>query len=198
MGDLTDGAFDITWTALWGLWDFKAGQPRLPEADEVAKRIALIEYRRVVVDDEAGTVFLPEPGMALGLGAIAKGYALDVAAKALREAGIESFFISSGGQMMVGHLRGDRLWRIGIRDPRGPADAYWAHLAVTNASVATSGDYERFFISMGFPITTFLIRVRVGPRAGCAARRSSARTRRFVHGDHGAGRGKGSVAGRAA
>ncbi|MHC4990673.1 MAG: FAD:protein FMN transferase [Planctomycetota bacterium] len=145
IGERTDGAFDITWAALWGLWDFKASEPEVPKAEDIEERVALVDFRRVVVDDDAGTVALPEHGMLIGLGGIAKGHALDRAAAALRERGFDSFLISAAGQMMLGGLRGDRPWRIGIRDPRGGPDEYFAFLEVNDVSVSTSGDYERFF-----------------------------------------------------
>ena len=149
IGALTGGAFDITWAALWGLWDFQADEPRVPAGDEIARRVALVDFRRVVIDDEAGTVFLPQEGMAIGLGGIAKGYALDRSARALRERGIESFLVSAAGQMMVGGMHGDRPWRVGIRDPRGGLADYFARLELTDISVASSGDYERSFILDG-------------------------------------------------
>jgi thiamine biosynthesis lipoprotein len=149
IGDLNEGAFDITWAALWGLWDFRAAEPRLPDPEEVARRTALVDYRKVVVDDDAGTVYLPEAGMKIGLGGIAKGYALDRAAEALRARGVDSFLILGGGQVLAGGTRGDRPWKVGVRDPRGTATTYFATLEVTDASTSTSGDYERFFILDG-------------------------------------------------
>jgi thiamine biosynthesis lipoprotein len=149
IGALTGGAFDITWAALWGLWDFQAAEPSVPAGDEIARRLALIDFRRIVIDESAGTVYLPQEGMVIGLGGIAKGYALDRAAHALREAGIESFLISAAGQMMLGGIRGDRPWRVGIRDPRGGLTDYFARLDLTDTSVASSGDYERYFIKDG-------------------------------------------------
>ncbi|MDY7108058.1 MAG: FAD:protein FMN transferase [Planctomycetota bacterium] len=149
IGDLTDGAFDITWAALWGLWDFGADLPHVPDADEIEARIDLVDYRLVEIDDEAGTVFLAEKGMLIGLGGIAKGYALGRAADALREAGVDSFLISAGGQMMVSGRRGERPWRIGIRGPRKGPTEYFAYVEVTDTSVSTSGDYERYFILDG-------------------------------------------------
>ncbi|UCD74041.1 MAG: FAD:protein FMN transferase [Phycisphaerales bacterium] len=146
IGDLTGGAFDITWAALWGLWDFTAERPEVPDDDEIDRRLALIDYRCVEIDEEAGTVFLPEKGMVLGLGGIAKGHALDRAAAALKARGIDSFLISAGGQMMAGGMKGDRPWRVGIRDPRGDPEDYFAHLEVADTSVSTSGDYERYFV----------------------------------------------------
>ncbi len=149
IGDLTSGAFDITWAALWGIWDFKAEQPRVPDAEEINRRVALVDYRRIAIDDEAGTVYLPQEGMVLGLGGIAKGYALDLCAKALRERGASSFLISAGGQTMLGGMRGDRPWRVGIRDPRGAPDDYFAYLELTDTSTSTSGDYESYFVMDG-------------------------------------------------
>ena len=157
IGELTDGAFDCTWAAMWGVWDFKAAEPRVPTDEEIAARVALIDFRRVRIDDEAGTVFLPEPGMLIGLGGIAKGYALDRAATALRGAGIGSFLLSAGGQIVVGDPKPtephagipQRPWRIGIRDPRGAGDEYFATVELTNAGVSTTGDYERYFMKDG-------------------------------------------------
>lgn len=145
IGEATGGAFDITWAALWGLWDFRSETPKLPDRAEVTRRVALVDSRRVIVDDAAGTVELPVAGMMVGLGGIAKGYALDRAAAALRGAGVEDFLISGGGQMMAGGLRDGRAWRIGIRDPRGgPAD-WFAFVEASDVSVSTSGDYESWF-----------------------------------------------------
>ncbi|MFN2376049.1 MAG: FAD:protein FMN transferase, partial [Candidatus Binatia bacterium] len=149
IGDRTGGAFDISWAALWGVWDFRSPSPRLPEQAEVARRAALVDYRRVVIDDAAGTVGLPVQGMMLGLGGIAKGYALERAAAALRAGGVQDFLISAGGQMMAGGLRDGRPWRIGIRDPRGALEDYFAYVEATNVSTATSGDYESYFVIDG-------------------------------------------------
>ena len=64
-----------------------------------AARVAHVDGGRVEIDDAAGTVFLPEEGMVLGLGGIAKGHALDRAAEALRQEGVDGFLISAAGQM---------------------------------------------------------------------------------------------------
>jgi FAD:protein FMN transferase len=142
----TDGAFDPSWAALWGVWDFKANPPVLPERARVDAARALIDARRIVLDAKAHTVFLPTSGMKLGLGGIAKGYALDRAVAALRKKGVPSFLLSAGGQVYAGKGPEGRPWRVGVRDPRGGADDFFAVIEVEDASVSTSGDYERFFI----------------------------------------------------
>jgi thiamine biosynthesis lipoprotein len=145
IGAATDGAFDITWAALWGLWDFKALWPMVLPATEVDSRWTLVDYRRIAVEDEAGTVGLPEAGMKIGLGGIAKGYAVDRAVEILRERGFENFMVLTGGQVMAHGIKHDRPWRIGIRDPRGRPDDYFAFVEIRDASVSTSGDYESYF-----------------------------------------------------
>ena len=149
IAQLTDGAFDPTWAALWGLWDFKAEHPAPPSVEAIAERLALIDYRSLDIDDTAGTVFLPRSGMLVGLGGIAKGYALDQAAAALHTAGIYDFLISAGGQIMAGGSHDGRPWRVGVRDPRGDVDDYFARIELHDESASTSGDYERYFIDHG-------------------------------------------------
>lgn len=149
LGRASDGAFDVSWAALWGLWDFRAEAPRVPAADEVESRRRLVDYRRVVLDAEARTVFLPEAGMKVGLGGIAKGYALDQVAAMLERAGFGDFMVVGGGQVMARGRRGDRVWRVGIRDPRGGPEEYFARVELRDASLSTTADNESFFESDG-------------------------------------------------
>ena len=165
IGELTGGAFDVTWAALWGLWDFKAAEPRVPEAAEIARRVALIDYRQVEIDDAAGTVRLPRAGMKIGLGGIAKGYALDRAAAVLDARGVGSYLLLAGGQVFARGRKGDRPWRVGIRDPRGGPDDSFASLDLTDASASTSGDYESYFMLDGVRYHHIL-----DPRTGMPAR----------------------------
>jgi thiamine biosynthesis lipoprotein len=147
-GRETEGAFDITWAALHGVWDFRADPPRVPDPRVIAEKVRLIDYRQVTLDEAAGTVKLAREGMAMGLGGIAKGYALDRAGAILEGEGLADFVLSSGGQVLVSGHRGDRPWRVGIRNPRG--DDYFASFEMTSdGSVGTAGDYERFFLLDG-------------------------------------------------
>ncbi len=167
---LTGGAFDPTWAALWGLWDFRAAHPTVPDAAAVARRAAAVDWRRLEIDEAAGTVRLAAPGMKVGLGGIAKGYALDRSAEVLRERGVDSFLLLAGGQVYAGGERrgpdGARAWRVGIRDPRGAGpDDHFARVAVRDASVSTSGDYESSFVADGVRYHHIL-----DPRTGWPAR----------------------------
>ncbi len=156
----SEGAFDITWAALHGLYMFREDEHRHPTPRELAERLPLIDYRDVIVDEQAHTVFLRRAGMKIGLGGIAKGYALDRAADVLKRAGFMNFLLFGGGQVLVNGRRGGRPWRIGIQHPR-QAD-YFAFFEAESGSVATSGDYEHFFIDDRGKRWHHIIDVRTG------------------------------------
>jgi thiamine biosynthesis lipoprotein len=150
VGDWTGGKFDVTFGALSGLWKFDHDQDNtIPDPEEVRRRLPLIDYRLVEVDEQAGTAFIRRKGTSVHLGGIGKGYAVDRAAAILRSAGLGDFMIQSGGDLYVAGTRGGRPWRLGIRDPRGPADRSFAALELSNSTFSTSGDYERFFLRDG-------------------------------------------------
>ncbi|MEM9190128.1 MAG: FAD:protein FMN transferase [Myxococcota bacterium] len=143
----SDGAFDLSWAALRGLYDFRPDRGTVPNRAALRRKLPLIDYRNIVLDDEARTVFLRRPGMAIGTGGIAKGYALDRAAEILKDAGFEDFMLFGGGQVQVFGRRGNRGWRVGIQHPR--REDYFAFLEATAGSISTSGDYEHYFIDDG-------------------------------------------------
>lgn len=151
ISEQTGGTFDITFAALSGLWkfDYQDKDNSVPDPAEIAKRLPLVNYRDVEVDDRAGTAALKRKGMRVNLGGIGKGYAVDRAVDIMRRSGLGDFMIQAGGDMYVAGRRGDRPWRLGIRDPRGPADRIFAALDLTDGTFSTSGDYERFFIKDG-------------------------------------------------
>lgn len=141
------GAFDLTWAALRGMYLFQPGQETVPELADVKKRLPLIDYRKVRIDERASTIMLAKRGMALGTGGIAKGYALDRAGDILRNAGIPNFMIFGGGQIELSGTRSGRPWRVGVQHPR--RDDYFGFVEATSGSVATAGDYEHSFIKDG-------------------------------------------------
>jgi FAD:protein FMN transferase len=95
------------------------------------------------VDRTAGTIELPATGMALDLGGIAKGYALERAAAVLKRFGIRNALVNAGGDVLVlGEKQSGVPWRVGIQDPRAPKDVL-GMVHTQNRFVLTSGDYER-------------------------------------------------------
>lgn len=150
VSDWTSGKFDVTYAALSGLWKFDQDiDGHVPDHAAIAPRLPLIDYRAIRIDDRAGTAFLERAGMKINVGGIGKGYAIDRAVTILRGAGLADFMIQSGGDLFVAGRKGDRPWRVGIQDPRGPADTPFAAIELTDAAFSTSGDYERFFMRDG-------------------------------------------------
>jgi thiamine biosynthesis lipoprotein len=166
--ELTGGKFDVTFGALADLWKFDHDQDnRIPDAIEIGRRLHLIDFRRVQVDDRSGTAFILRKGMRVHLGGIGKGYAVDRAVDILRRRGLNDFLIQAGGDLYAGGMHGERPWRLGIRDPRGPADRSFAAIDLSNGTFSTSGDYERFFIAGGRRYHHILDPATGEPARGC-------------------------------
>jgi thiamine biosynthesis lipoprotein len=87
-------------------------------------------------------------GTALDLGGIAKGFAVDRAAGALRAAGADNFVVNAGGDLRVSGTKNGKPWRIGIQDPRAP-DRLLRVVTPREGAFVTSGDYERYFLWEG-------------------------------------------------
>jgi thiamine biosynthesis lipoprotein len=148
ISELSNGAFDISWAGMRGLWNFSRGSERIPRADEIKERLSLVNYKNIQIDSSKKTVFLKIPGMAIGLGAIAKGYAVDKAMQVLVNHGVENAIVKAGGDMRIQGTKDGRPWDIGIKHPRDRRRLL-ATLPLSNISLSTSGDYERYFIKDG-------------------------------------------------
>lgn len=141
------GAFDATVGAFSG-WRFDGRDGNLPGDAELARERQLVDYRQVILDAARGEAMLARPGMRLDLGGIAKLPILDAGMQTLRRHGLHDAMINGGGDVIAsGRLHG-RDWRVGVRDPRAPQRLIGV-LAVSDAVVASSGDYERCFLRNG-------------------------------------------------
>jgi thiamine biosynthesis lipoprotein len=142
---LSDGAFDISIYPVLKLWNFTSEdkQFRIPETAELEKKLNFINYKNIQLNNE--TAFLQQSGMAIDVGGIAKGFAIDQAYEILCQAGISDFMIDAGGdlQLKSGPVsKGKR--RVWIKHPRQKG-YLWGYFRQDDGAVATSGDYERFF-----------------------------------------------------
>jgi thiamine biosynthesis lipoprotein len=140
IGDLTQGAFDISIRPLMEVWgDFKIEE--IPEDQTIKNALKLVNYKDVKLKDKKLEL---NSGMKLDLSGIAKGYAVDRAIEVLKEYGVKTALVNAGGDIRV---MGERIWKIGIKNPRGAGIV--KTLSLKNESVATSGDYEKYFIKNG-------------------------------------------------
>ncbi|MFW5827020.1 MAG: FAD:protein FMN transferase, partial [Alkalispirochaeta sp.] len=147
---ISDGAFDVTIWPLVRLWAIGSGGTSVPPEEEIEAARDAVDYRRLELDAEQRTVYLPENGMGVDVGAIAKGYAADEAARILREAGVEHALLDFGGNILViGDKPDDTPWRIGVQRPDAERTRYLGIVAATDKTVVTSGPYERFFVQDG-------------------------------------------------
>lgn len=143
LSELTGGAFDISFAGAGKLWNWKAPEPKVPDPETVKAALANVGWKGIVVDHDKSTVFLTRPGMRIGLGGIAPGYAGDRAMEKIRGHGIRTAIVNMSGDLMVIGEK-DALRNVSIRHPRRPGEMI-ATVPVVNAAVGTSGDYERFF-----------------------------------------------------
>ncbi len=148
---ISGGAFDITFETLHGLWKFDQDlDPHPPTAQQVRERLRYVGYRHVLLDPAMMTVRLDELHVRIGLGGIAKGYAVDRASKILLDAGLSSFYVQAGGDLYAhGTKPGGAPWIAGVRDPRGPEGDYFVTTALSDHAFSTAGDYERSYIVDG-------------------------------------------------
>jgi thiamine biosynthesis lipoprotein len=121
----------------------------LPDKEIARKMVRLINFRNVILDDKHTTVFLKEKGMRIGFGGIGKGYAADCAKGVMQRAGISSGIVNAAGDLTVwGHQPDGTPWTIGIADP-DKKELPFAALQLSNTSVATSGNYEKYVVIGG-------------------------------------------------
>lgn len=140
---LSEGAFDVTFAAAGQHYDYRAGVR--PKRNVLKEAVGKINYEYLRLDPRARTIKYDQPGLQVDLGGIAKGYAVDRAIEAVMERGIISAVISAGGDSRILGNLGDRPRTIGIRHPRERGD-FVVMIPLEDASISTSGDYERFFI----------------------------------------------------
>lgn len=147
---LTQGAFDITYGSIdKRLWNFDNTMTRLPDPQIAKKLVRLINYRNVILNENDCSVFLKEKGMRIGFGGIGKGYAAEKAKSLLQQKGIKSGIINAAGDLTAwGYQPNGKPWTIGIADPNTSRKAF-SFLEITDTSVATSGNYEKFIVIDG-------------------------------------------------
>ena len=142
VSQLTNGAFDVTFSSLAFLYDYRAGNK--PTEEEIKRLKSAINYQKVILDETKKTVFYQDNRIKIDLGGIGKGHAVDKCIELLQRAGVNNGFVNAGGDSRIIGKKADRLWYIGIRHPRDD-NKLIANLPLEDIALSTSGDYERFF-----------------------------------------------------
>lgn len=159
----TGGKTNVAMGAVLRIWhDYREegqndpGSAKLPPMKDLLEAEKHTDIDKVIIDAENGTVYLADPEMSLDVGAVAKGYATEIVAREMAEAGLKSALISSGGNIRaIGKpLDGVReRWGVGIQNPDEsivPDEQNVLDVVFINdSSVASSGDYMRYYVVNG-------------------------------------------------
>lgn len=146
-GELSGGALDIAIGPVADLWDFDEEKKQVPGAERLKQAVELSRYQDIQI--RGREMRLARTGMALNLGSIAKGYAVDRAIAVLKQQGIPNAIVNAGGDLRAAGTRGQGLlWKIGLQHPRKPQEILES-FEIGDRAVATSGDYQRYFIRDG-------------------------------------------------
>ena len=141
LSQATGGAFDPTVAPLVTLWGITTDSPRVPQQTEIDALLPLVGVDHVTAD---GTHITLDPGCAMDLGGIAKGYASDRLADIFAQYGVDSALVSLGGNVYArGAKPGGQAWSVAVQHPE--QEGYAAMLALTDAFAVTSGGYQRYF-----------------------------------------------------
>jgi len=150
ISEITQGAFDISYGSIdKRLWNFDKTMTSLPDPHLAKQMVRLINYRNIILDHEAQTVFLKQKGMRIGFGGIGKGYAAEMAKTIMQNAGVTSGIVNASGDLAAwGYQPNGKPWTIGIVHPDA-AHLPFSYMNVTDLAVATSGNYEKFVMING-------------------------------------------------
>ena len=149
LSEETKGAFDITIAPLVRCWGFMGGTGRLPSAEEIAEARGKTGFELLELDERESTVRFRFDGVMIDLGAIGKGYALDVAVESLREAGVVSAFLHGGTSTVccIGKPMDAETWKVALEYPKlenSPvADKPLAVIPLKDEALSVSGVWGR-------------------------------------------------------
>ncbi len=167
ISELTDGAFDITVGPLVKAWGFGPDSHKNfsePKRDSLMKLIGMDK-----VSIENGRVEKADPAIKLDVNAIAQGYSVDVLCEYLDKKGFKNYLIEIGGEVRAKGTKAGAHWRIGIDKPvdnnNSPGETLQAIIRISDKSLATSGNYRKFYVEDGVKYSH-----TIDPRTGYPAK----------------------------
>jgi thiamine biosynthesis lipoprotein len=158
MYEQTDGQMNVAMGSVLTIWheyrDDGINHPEdasLPPMDKLQEAALHTDINKMIIDEEASTVYLEDPKMSIDVGSIGKGYAVERVAEYAKELGIEHILFSVGGNICaVGTKPDGSDWRLGVQNPDTDSDAaYVKKVEISDMSMVTSGDYQRYYIVDG-------------------------------------------------
>ncbi len=155
--ELTDGKVNVAMGSVLSIWheyrEDGMDEPwnaQLPPVEQLQEAAEHTDIQKILIDEQACTVTLADPQMRLDVGAIAKGYAVEMVARQMEQKGITGYVINVGGNVRTLGAKPDGSgWTVGVENPDEDADDYLAYLQLNGKSLITSGSYQRYFIVDG-------------------------------------------------
>ena len=161
ISEITDGAFDISYSSMDKIWKFDGSMTTMPTNQQIRESVSKVGYENIILNSADNTVFLKYKGMKISFGAIGKGYAADKAKELLVSKQVPAGIINAAGDLTTwGTKSSGEKWLIGIANPLSK-DKIFSWLPILESSVATSGNYEKFVIINGKKYTHI-----IDPRTG--------------------------------
>lgn len=165
------GKFDVAIGELTELWRQYAAKKMPPNEEEIANVLKEQGFNNIILMNNH--IIKTNPHVKIDLGGIAKGYAADLVCRFLQDSNVTRAILNFGGNLVLLNSENGEPFHIGIQDPFGEKNIFFAVLKVQEGSVVTSGDYERFYeldgkkyhhivdVENGFPVDNTLTSVTV-------------------------------------
>ncbi len=152
----TNGAVNVAMGSVTEIWRAYISNgmndssfTKLPSVEKLREAAKHTDINNVIVDSQNSTVYLADSEMKLDVGAFAKGYAASLILYQAQQRGIESMLLNMGGAVSaIGTKKDGESFVIGVQDPRNESEQA-AKIKISNMSVSTSGDYQRYYIVNG-------------------------------------------------
>ena len=154
MHKLTGGKMNVAMGSVLSIWhDYRSEgmdapvDADIPSMDRLTEAMKHTDINNVIIDEKNSTVWLSDPEMKLDVGAFAKGYAVEMVARALEEMGKDGYVINVGGNIRtVGKKADGNKWKTGIENPTGDEDVpYIEYIGLDSDAIVTSGSYQRYY-----------------------------------------------------
>ena len=151
---LTSGKLNIAMGSVLSIWhEYRTAgldkplSAELPPMELLSEAALHTDIDNLIIDEENSTVWISDPQMKLDVGAIAKGYAVEMVARSLEDRGISGYVINVGGNVRtVGTKHDGEKWVAGIENPNAESDKpYVVYLQLAGESLVTSGSYQRYY-----------------------------------------------------
>lgn len=148
IGELSDGALDVTVGPLVNAWGFGPEERREPDQAEIDRLLAATGWDKITIDAAGSTVTKNDADVYVDLSAIAKGYAVDRVSQLLSSEpwGFKNHLAELGGEVRVSGVNAEgRAWRVAVEKPMEGQRAIQRVLPLEDAAMATSGDYRNYY-----------------------------------------------------